>query len=55
MYVPKIIFWFSNWFIDYTFLDHGRGAPSRSMHHGRSETSSVATVDARASAISCYF
>ena len=52
MYVPKVIFWFSIKFIDYTFLDHDKMG-SRSMRHGRFATSPVATIDA--SAISCYF
>ena len=53
MYVPQdYLPIFSNWFIDYTFLDHSERG-SRSMQQGRFTTSQVATVDA--SAISCYF
>ena len=42
---PKLSSDFSNWFIDYTFLDHSGRVP-RSMRHNPFAPSSAATADA---------
>ena len=48
---PKLSSDFSNWFIDYTFLDHSGRVP-RSMRHNPFAPSSAA---ADAIGTSCYF